>query len=127
MGSHKDRRSSPLHPGQRDPSQARVPNSLEQPRESVKDATKHPPGKPQVLKGLQAKLEERRSAEQGGGAALQPFRNQRGPSHPETQNQEAAKRTETADKAASDADQIVSDEDKDLQDGIRSPGLNGLG
>ena len=129
----KDRRSSPLHPGQRDPNATRVPTAQEPPRESVKEATKNQPAKPTGGSGLQAKLDAKRAMElQGGfGTAMHPFRG--GANVPGM-----SPRTGDGPNVSSDglpvdavlaaaAAEVIADEDLPEKDGTRSPGLHGLG
>ncbi|CAE7242225.1 kif19 [Symbiodinium sp. CCMP2592] len=60
------------HPGQRDPSQLRVPASEAPPRQDVKSATKTTPQRNMQHKGLSDKLEEKRQKERLGNA-MHPF------------------------------------------------------
>ena len=74
MKEDLDRRTSPLHPGQRAHGQQRSFTDVEPPRQGVKEATKQPPTKPDSGGAtLRQKLEERR-AQEIQGSAMQPFR-----------------------------------------------------
>ena len=59
-----------LHPGQRDPSRARVPGDVEQPRPDIKAATMATKKKPET--GNQV-LQQKLDAKRGVGTALTPF------------------------------------------------------
>ena len=125
LSAHKDRRSSPLHPGQRHHAD---PKAV---RENVKDATKTPPGKLSPGKGLQAKLEAKRAADPLSGAALQPFRMSAVegvaplPTGTQTVQEVPPVPVPTPPPPSGPGTQI--DLEMDLQDGTRSPGLDGLG
>ena len=130
----KDRRSSPLHPGQRDSGAPRVPTNLEAPRSNIKEATKAPPVPSEREKSIHAKLEAKRAAELGTvpGAALQPFRGgasgtgsviPEGVKYTDLQTEEKG---EPAPVSRTEAG-LIDDDDRDPQHGHRSPGLDGLG
>ena len=125
LDSHKDRRSSPLHPGQRHHAD---PKAV---RENVKDATKTPPGKLSPGKGLQAKLEAKRAADPLSGAALQPFRMSAvegvAPLPTGTQTVQEVPPVPVPTPPPSSGPGTQIDLEMDLQDGTRSPGLDGLG
>ena len=67
-------RTSPIHPGQRDPGQIRVPTSVAAPRPGIKDATKTHPAADTGRCSLGAKLDAKRNAMKpfGGPAAREP-------------------------------------------------------
>ena len=125
LSAHKDRRSSPLHPGQRHHAD---PKAV---RENVKDATKTPPGKLSPGKGLQAKLEAKRAADPLSGAALQPFRMSAvegvAPLPTGTQTVQEVPPVPVPTPPPSSGPGTQIDLEMDLQDGTRSPGLDGLG
>eukprot|EP00439_Symbiodinium_sp_Y106_P019167 s2956_g2.t1 len=123
VGTFKDRRSSPLHPGQRNHADPKAG------RENVKEATKTPPGKPAPAKSLQAKLEARRAEEMGNGTAMQPFR---------VGTAGGALQTGTVSDAPTGSEALIEpppsaavseqiDIDADMPDGTKSPGLDGMG
>ena len=122
VGGPRDRRSSPLHPGQRDPGQLRVPTEQAAPREGINDATKAPPSKVTGGIGLQAKLDARRAAEMEQGLAMKPFRNG-APAAPVSDAADGRLPVASGDIPT----ELIEEEDLDLQSGTKSPGLDGLG
>lgn len=115
---------SPSHPGQRAPSAARVPTTVEAPRQDVKSATKHGPEVGQLHVPLADKLAARRAMDSAN--PLLPFQGA-GSRHlapPPVTPFSAGVPTVSLDEEAQDESGM---EDEALQDGTQSPGLGKLG
>ncbi|CAE7553921.1 unnamed protein product, partial [Symbiodinium sp. CCMP2456] len=100
------------HPGQRDPSQNRLPTSIEPPRPGIKEATMRPPARADVSGRFQSKLDEVRQRE---GNALRAFGSVEVPLA-------EAKETEPTASAGVLPTKFVEDD----PDHVESPGFLGL-